>query len=355
MGATNGLQIERVAESRLGQVIFDNLVFGKHFSDHMLEADYKDGAWGNVRIRPYQPLTLDPSISGLHYGQSIFEGIKAYRLDGGNVAIFRPRDNFTRFNISAERMCMPTVPEEIFMDGLKELISIDQKWIPDLPGYALYIRPFMFATDPMLGVRPSNSYKFLIILSPVGVYSADRMKIVVEEKYTRAVKGGVGFSKNAGNYGSSLLAVKEVQKEGYDQVLWTDAHEHKWLQEVGMMNVFFVVNDTILTPSLEDGTILKGVTRDSAITLAMDLGFKVEERKINIDELVAEYEKGNFTEAFGAGTAATIAVISELKYKDLKMQLGQNGFPKAVAIKKAISNIRYGNAPDTYNWLLKVN
>ena len=239
------INITNVTSSKIKDLNLENIVFGKHFTDYMLEANYENGQWTSVEIKPYQPLLLDPSLAALHYGQAIFEGIKAYKTEDGGTYIFRPYENFKRFNKSAERMCMPVVPEEIFIEGMRQLVDIDKQWIPDRENHALYIRPFMFSTDPMLGVRPSNTYKFLIILSPVGAYFAAPMKIFVEEKYTRASPGGVGFAKNAGNYGGSLVAATEAQKQGYDQVLWTDAFEHKWLQEVGMMNVFFIINNKL--------------------------------------------------------------------------------------------------------------
>ncbi|MGN6615759.1 MAG: branched-chain amino acid aminotransferase, partial [Ilyomonas sp.] len=319
MIAATDINITRVERSKLNDLNFDNLSFGKYLSDHMLEADYENGEWKNVEIKPYQPLLLEPSLSALHYGQAIFEGIKAYKNDKGEAFIFRPYDNFIRFNLSAERMNMPQVPEEIFIEGMKQLIELDKDWIPAKKDHSLYIRPLMFATDTQLGVRPSETYKFLIMLSPAAPYFSAPMKIWVEEKYTRAAPGGVGFAKNAGNYGGSLIAATEARKHGYDQVLWTDAFEHKWLHEVGMMNVFFIVNNVAITPSLEEGTILNGVTRSSVLTVLNDMGIKTEERKISIDEVIDAYKNGSLQEVFGTGTAATIAPIKELRYKDFVM------------------------------------
>ncbi|HQS56088.1 MAG TPA: branched-chain amino acid aminotransferase [Sediminibacterium sp.] len=332
----------------------ENIPFGKYFTDHMLEADFVDGAWNNVSIKPYQPLQLDPSLAAIHYGQSIFEGIKAYKNQEGEAAIFRPDENFKRFNLSAERMCMPQVPEAIFMEGMRQLIEIDKDWIPNMKDHALYIRPFMFSTDELLGVRPSDSYKFLIILSPTGPYYAKPMKILVEENYTRAAPGGVGFSKNAGNYGGSMMAAKMANKQGYDQVLWTDSQEHKWLQEVGMMNVFFLINGVAVTPSLEEGTILHGVTRKSVMTLLSEMGIKIEERRINVDELVAAYQSGQLQEVFGTGTAATIAPIKELKYKDHIMPFDLEKFKVSPAIKQQLDDIKEGRVADTHGWMFKV-
>lgn len=354
MVASAEIKIERIGESKLAGLNVENLPFGKYFTDHMLEADYINGEWTNIAIKPYQPLSLDPSLAALHYGQSIFEGIKAYKNQDGEAYIFRPFDNFIRFNKSAERMCMPEVPEELFIEGMRQLISLDKNWIPSQKDHSLYIRPFMFSTDQMLGVRPSQTYKFLIILSPSGPYFAAPMKILVEESYTRAAPGGVGFAKNAGNYGGSLIAAKEANKMGYDQVLWTDAFEHKWLQEVGMMNVVFIINGVAVTPSLEEGTILKGVTRETVLTLLTEMGIKVEERRISIDELVAAYQAGNVQEVFGTGTAATIAPIKEMKYKDIIMQFDTTTWKISPAIKQQLNDIRDLKSADIHGWMFKI-
>jgi len=353
MMETMDFPVTRVKRSRLAETDFDHLPFGKYFSDHMLEADYVDGTWKLAVIKPYQPIMLEPSVMALHYGQAIFEGIKAYRDESG-AFIFRPYDNFKRFNISAERMEMPAVPEDIFIEGMRQLVLLDKDWIPAKEDYSLYIRPFMFATDAALGVKPSETYKFMILLSPTGPYYSAPMKIYVEEKYTRAAPGGVGFAKNAGNYGGSLKAAKEARSQGYDQVLWTDAFEHKWLQEVGTMNVFFVFGNTVVTPSLEEGTILAGVTRDSVITVLREQGFTVEERKINIEEVVSAHRGGKLTEIFGSGTAATISYIKELKYRHYIMTFDTSSFTTSPAVKKILTEIREGKRPDSHGWLIKV-
>lgn len=357
------ISITRIGQSKLKDINLENVPFGRYFSDHMLEADYKNagsddsvgrGEWTNVEIKPYQPLLLQPSVSALHYGQAIFEGMKAYKNEKGDAFIFRPHDNFHRFNISAIRMNMPEIPEEIFIEGLRQLIELDKNWIPSKPNHSLYIRPLMFASDITMGVRPSDNYKFLVMLSPTGPYYAEPMKIAVEERYTRAAPGGVGFSKNAGNYGGSMLAATEAKRNGYDQVLWTDAFEHKWLQEVGMMNVFFIIDGIVITPSLEDGCILAGVTRSSAITLLKEMGLPVEERKINIDEILEAYKKGLLEEAFGTGTAATIAMIKELKYKDYVLKIDTDKFKNASLLRKWITDIREGRREDKYGWMWRV-
>ncbi|KYP16074.1 branched-chain amino acid aminotransferase [Flavihumibacter sp. CACIAM 22H1] len=354
MIAAFDISVTKIERSRLNETPLENIPFGRYFTDHMLEAEYADGEWKSVEIKPYQPLSLDPSLAALHYGQAIFEGIKAYRDEAGNAFVFRPYDNYRRFNTSAARMNMPEVPEELFMEGMRKLISLDKNWIPTIKEHSLYIRPFMFATDTMLGVRPSATYKFLIILSPTGPYFAAPMKILVEEHYTRAAPGGVGFAKNAGNYGGSMLAVTEAQKQGYDQVLWTDAFEHKWLQEVGMMNVFFIINGTAVTPSLEEGTILHGVTRDSVLTVLKEMGLKVEERRINIDELLAAYGKGQLQEVFGTGTAAVISMVKELKYKEFQMSFNVDNSPVAKEVKERLTAIREGKTADLHQWMWKV-
>ncbi|MFM2326909.1 MAG: hypothetical protein RIR31_1111 [Bacteroidota bacterium] len=309
MTAAADINVTKTTHSKLSDINLENLPFGKYFTDHMLEVDYEDGEWKNAEIKPYQPLMLAPSLAALHYGQAIFEGIKAYKNTDGDAFIFRPYDNFKRFNTSAERMAMPQVPEEIFMEGMRLLIEIDKNWIPNQKDHSLYIRPFMFSSDEMIGVRPSEKYKFLIILSPTGPYYAAPMRINVEEKYVRAVPGGVGFAKAAGNYAGAMYATAQAKLKGYDQVLWTDALEHKYVQECGVMNVFFIIGNTAITPDLDEGTILAGVTRDSVIVLLREMGYTVEERAISIDEIIDAHKAGTLREVFGTGTAATISMI----------------------------------------------
>lgn len=348
------ISITKIERSKLNDLNLENIPFGKYFTDHMLEADYENGEWKNIEIKPYQPLLLEPSTSALHYGQAIFEGIKAFRNQKGESFIFRPYDNLTRFNLSAQRMNMPEVSEELFIEGMRQLIEIDKNWIPSKPEHSLYIRPLMFATDNMLGVKPSETYKFLILLSPAGPYHSMPMKIAVEEKYTRAAPGGVGFSKNAGNYGGSMLPATLAKQHGYDQILWTDAFEHKWLQEVGMMNVGFIINNIFITPSLEQETILNGITRNSVIAILKDMGIKTEERRISIDEVVDEYKKGRVNEVFGMGTAAVISLIEELKYKEIIMKFETSGFSIARKIKQQLNDIRSGNVADIHGWMFGI-
>lgn len=354
MIAALDIRITKVERSKLLDTPLENIPFGKFFTDHMLEADFENGEWKNVEIKPYQPLLLSPSVATLHYGQAIFEGIKAYKDANGNASIFRPKDNFKRFNISAERMQMPPIPEDIFVEGMRKLIELDKNWIPEKPDHSLYIRPFMFSSDEVIGVRPSDNYKFMIILSPTGPYYVAPMRIYVEEHYTRAAAGGVGYAKAAGNYGASMLATAEAKRRGYDQVLWTDAFEHKYVQEIGTMNVFFIVGDKALTPGLEQGTILEGVTRDSAIVLLKEMGFTVEERQVSIHELIEAHQKGILFEVFGTGTAATISLIRELKYKEYVMQFDTSRWRTAPELKKRLDEIREGKAKDRFGWMLPV-
>lgn len=348
------ISVEKTTKSKLATTNLKDIPFGSTFTDHMLEADFEDGEWKNISIRPYQPLQLEPSLAALHYGQAIFEGIKAYRTKDGEAMIFRPFDNFRRFNLSAARMNMPEVPQEIFIEGMRRLIDVDRNWIPAGADHSLYIRPVMFATDEVLGVRPSGKYKFLVILSPTGPYYVNPMRIAVEETYTRAAPGGVGFSKNAGNYGGSMLASTIARKQGFDQVLWTDAFEHRWLQEVGMMNVFFIIDGVAVTPSLEEGTILEGVTRDSVISGLAELGVKTEERRISIDEVVEAHAAGRISEVFGTGTAAVIAPIRELNYKGRAMEFDPSGYTISTGVKKWLDDIRSGQVADRFGWMVKV-
>ena len=348
------IAVTRAEKSKLKEIDFDKLVFGRYFTDHMLEADFINGEWTNVSIKPYQPILLSPSLAALHYGQSIFEGIKAYRDQDHNAFIFRPYDNFRRFNISAERMQMPQIPEEIFIEGMRQLVALDKNWIPDKEDYSLYIRPIMFASDEVIGVKPSENYKFLILLSPTGPYYSVPMKIYVEEKYTRAAPGGVGFAKTAGNYAAALLASAVAKEQGYDQVLWTDAAEHKYVQEIGTMNVFFIIGNTAITPGLEEATILDGVTRQSAITLLKEMGIKIEERPLSIDEVIEAHKAGTLKEVFGTGTAATISMIRELKYKDYTIHFDIDNWLVAPTLKKWITDIREGRREDKYRWMFPV-
>jgi branched-chain amino acid aminotransferase len=346
--------INKTINSRLSDVDFSKLGFGKIFSDHMFYADYHNNQWQNGNIEPYGNVPMSPATSALHYGQAIFEGMKAYKNDKGEVFLFRPLDNHKRINISAERMAMPTIPEELFMEGLKQLILLDKDWVPNAVGSSLYIRPFLIGTDEYIGVKPSDDYRFYIITSPGGMYYSEPIKVMVETNFIRAVEGGVGFVKASGNYGRSLYPTRMAQQKGYHQIIWTDAREHKYLEESGTMNLMFVIDDTVVTPPLGD-TILAGITRDSVLTLARDWGMKVEERKISIDEIIEAQKKGTLQEAFGTGTAATIAQIAQIGYK------GEDYLMPAVETRKfshkvseELDNIRKGISPDKHNWMYKI-
>ena len=354
MIAAADFNITKIERSKLNDINLDNIPFGKYMTDYMLEVDYENGKWQTPEIKPYQPLLMAPSLAAIHYGQSIFEGVKAYKNADGEPYIFRPLDNFKRFNKSAERMQMPTIPEEIFIDGMKQLIKLDINWIPAKEEHSLYIRPFMFSTDETLGVKPSENFKFMIILSPTGPYYSTPMRIYVEEQYVRAVPGGIGFAKAAGNYGGSMFPTAQAKLKGYDQVLWTDAFEHKYVQECGTMNVVFIIGNTAVTPDLSTGTILDGVTRDSVIVLLKEMGLTLEERPLNIDEVIQAHKAGTLKEVFGTGTAATISLIKELRYKDYVMDFEVEKWEVAPKVKKMLNDIRYGKTADNNGWMMKL-
>lgn len=347
---TLDIKISRTENSRLASTDFENLPFGHVFSDHMFTADFENGEWKNFQIVPYGNIELSPAASALHYGQAIFEGMKAFRQQDGKIALFRPSKNLERFNISAQRMAMPIVPEDIFMQGLNQLLEIDRGWVPTQEGYSLYIRPVMFATDPILGVHASSNYKFVILTGPVGVYYAKPLKVKIETHYTRAAEGGVGYAKTAGNYASSLLPTRIAQQEGFDQLIWTDGKEHAYIEESGTTNVMFVIGDTLITPSTRD-TILDGVTRHSILDLARSWGMKVEERRVSVAEVIAAAQNGSLKEAFGAGTAATIAQIAEITYEGQTYTLPDptaREFSNKVV--QTMKEIRYGLIPDPFGW-----
>ncbi len=346
---TLDIKVTKVNESRLATVDFENLSFGKYFSDHMLVADYYDGKWQTCEVVPYGNLTISPATSAIHYGQSIFEGIKGYKFSDGTVSVFRPDKNWERFNKSAIRLEMPAVPEEIFLGGLQTLLDIDRDWIPGKEGTSLYIRPFMFATEAAVGVHPSNSYKFIILTSPVGAYYSKPLKLKVETHYTRAVEGGVGFSKNAGNYALSLYPTRLANDEGFDQIMWTDAREHKYIEEAGTANLVFRIGDTIITP--HGDTILHGVTRRTIMEVAAHWGFKAEERKVSVEELIEGIKDGTVKEAFAAGTAATLTPISTIGFEGELYELPPvEGREFSEKVLKYLNDLRYGRIQDEFGW-----
>ena len=332
----------------------NDLGFGKFFTDHMFIMDYSiEKGWYDPRIVPYGPLEMDPSCMVLHYGQTVFEGLKAYRTTTDEILLFRPEKNMERVNISNDRLCIPQIDIDFAIKAVKELVAVDVDWIPSAPGTSLYIRPFIIATDNQVGVHPSHTYKFIIILSPVGAYykeGINPVKIYVEPKYVRAVKGGVGFAKTAANYAASLKAQEEANAKGYTQVLWLDGIERKYIEEVGTMNVFFVIGDTIVTPAL-NGSILSGITRDSSIDLLKEWGYDVQERQLSIAEICEANARGDLKEAFGTGTAAVISPIGTLDYDGDVIQInGGNIGPISQRLYDRITGIQSGVEEDTMGW-----
>lgn len=339
-----------VKHSGVHDVDFNNIDFGKVYSDHMFVADYLDGKWRNFSIVPYEWIQLLPGTAILHYAQSVFEGLKAYRGRNGEIFVFRPDMNARRLNKSSERMCIPELPEDIFMEGMDELLRVDKAWIPDLPGTSLYIRPFIYATDEYIGIRPSDKYKFMIFTCPVGSYYSKPVRVKIETHFSRTVAGGTGFAKAGGNYAASLYPARIANKEGYDQLIWTDGQTHKYIEEAGTMNLMFVIDDVLITAETGD-TILEGITRDSVITLAKDWGQKLEIRKITVEEIVAALEKGMVQEAFGVGTAATVAHIDVIGYEGKNYSLpviDDNFFSRRVA--RELDGIKTGRIKDKHGW-----
>ncbi|MEV2837023.1 branched-chain amino acid aminotransferase [Paenibacillus larvae] len=336
----------------------DQLGFGKFFTDHMFIMDYEAGTgWHNPRIVPYQPISLDPAAKVFHYGQTVFEGLKAYKTNDKQILLFRPQSNFQRLNHSNERLSIPHLDEHLALQALKQLISIDQDWIPEEEGTSLYIRPFIISTQPALGVSPSTHYQFIIILSPVGSYYEEGIQpvsIFVEPDYVRAVKGGVGNTKTAGNYAAGLKAQEHASAEGYSQVLWLDGVHRKYIEEVGSMNVFFKINGTVVTPALT-GSILDGITRRSIMELLQHWGVPVEERLISIDELYEAIRNHTLEEAFGTGTAAVISPVGELCWREEKLVIGSGKTGELTArLYDTLTGIQTGRVPDPFNWMMEV-
>lgn len=348
---SNVFPIQLNEDSQLNQVDWDNLEFGKTFSDHMFIMDYENGKWVNGKIIPFQPIPMHPAMSAVHYGQSIFEGLKAYKSKSGQVNIFRPKLNAQRFAESAKRMCMPEVPESIFLEAIRSLIELDQNWVPAKDGYSLYIRPFMFATDHFVGIKPSETYKFMILTSPVGVYYSEPVRVKIEEFYTRAAAGGVGRAKAAGNYGAALYPAKQCQLEGFHQLIWTDALEHKYIEESGTMNIVFQIGGKLITPSEDSDTILRGITKRSLIELATEWGVEVEERRVSVEEIVSASRNGTLEDAFGAGTAATIAQVDVIGYRDELLKLPPiETRVLSNRIKAYLNALKYGTIEDSHGW-----
>ena len=352
------ITIERTQHPKQKPTDQTRLGFGNYYTDHMFLINYDEGkGWHDPRIVPYGPIELDPAAMCLHYGQEVFEGLKAYRTEDGRILLFRPDRNMARLNSSNERLCIPAIDEAFAVEAIKKLVSVDQDWIPTAEGTSLYIRPFIFATEAQVGVHPAQELLFAIILSPVGAYYPEGLnpvKIYVEDKYVRAVRGGMGYTKTGGNYAASLKAQDEAEKVGYTQVLWLDGVERKYIEEVGTMNVFFVIDDEIVTPELQ-GSILPGVTRMSCIELLKKQGYKVSERRLSIEEVAEAADAGKLKEAFGSGTAAVISPIGELKW-DEKVMTINNGEIGTISqhLYDTLTGIQWGKLPDPYGWTVEV-
>jgi len=347
------IKIEKTKESKISSVDFNNLKFGSVYSDHMLVCDYKNGAWQSPEIIPYQPLSLDPASKIFHYGQSIFEGMKAYKDEEGQAWLFRPLDNYNRLNISARRLCIPEIPESFFIEGLTSLINLEKDWIPTTTGSSLYIRPFILASGLGLHASPADEYKFLICCAPSGAYFSGKVKVLIEEKYSRSANGGVGFAKAGGNYAGQFYPTQLAIKKGYDQVVWTDDNTHEYIEEAGAMNIFMRIGDTLITGPTSD-RILDGITRKSILEIATNEGIKTEVRKITVSEVVEAAKSGALKEMFGAGTAAVISPIAGFGYKDSDYELPELENSYAQLLKKRITDIQYNRAKDSYGWRYKV-
>ena len=346
------MDIIKSDRTKINDVEFKKLGFGKTFTDHMFLCEFKDGRWNSPKIIPYADFSISPSSSIFHYGQAVFEGMKAYKDIDDNVWLFRPEENYNRLNKSLKRMTMPEIEKELFFNGIKELLTIDKEWI-GRGDTTLYIRPVVFATEPTIVASPSKEYKFYILCSPGSAYYFNPLSVLIEDKYIRAAKGGVGYAKAAGNYAGSFYPTSLAIEKGFDQIVWTDSVNHKFIEEAGTMNIFFRINDRLITPKHTD-TILDGVTRKSVITVAKDNGIDVEERDIEVSEVIHEFENGNLIEIFGAGTAAVIAPIISFGYKEKKYTLNSIKNPYGPLIKKKIMDIQNNLSEDNYNWRYQI-
>ncbi|RZT00218.1 branched-chain amino acid aminotransferase [Aquimarina brevivitae] len=347
------VEIHKAKTSKIDQVDFENLTFGKIFTDHMFVCDYVDGKWQTPKITPYGPMSFDPSARVFHYGQAVFEGMKAYKDDNGDVFLFRPDENYNRINKSAERLAMPEFPEHYFFEGLTTLLQLDNDWIKPGYGNSLYIRPFVIATQPSVSASEANEYRFIIICSPAQAYYSGDVSVLIEEKYSRSANGGFGYAKAAGNYAGQFYPTKLAKEKGYQQIIWTDANTHEYLEEAGTMNVFFRIGDKLITAPVSD-RILDGVTRKSLIALAEKQGYDIEVRPIKVEEIIAAAKNGNLNEIFGAGTAAVISPVKAFGYKGEHYELPKQDNPYAAHFKKALMDIQYNKAEDTFGWRYKV-
>lgn len=347
------IEVTYIETSKIHDVDFNNLGFGSVFSDHMLVSDYNNGTWETPKIVPYQAISLDPSAKIFHYGQSVFEGLKAYKDANNDVFLFRPEDNCKRLNISSKRLAIPELPEAHFIEGLKKLLHVDKNWIPSNEGSSLYIRPFIFATGQGFHASPAASYKFIIATAPSGAYFAGKVKVLIEETYSRSANGGVGYAKAGGNYAGQFYPTQLAVKKGYNQVIWTDDTSHEYIEEAGAMNIFVRINDTLLTAPTSD-RILDGITRKSIIEIAKDEGIPVEVRKISVTELVEASKNGSLKEMFGAGTAAVISPISTFGFRGEDYDLPEIASNYASKLKKRITDIQTNKAEDKFGWRVKV-
>ena len=349
----NEIEIVRAASSKINEIDFENLAFGNIFTDHMLMCDFKDGQWQKPTIKPYEPFLLDPSAKVFHYGQAIFEGMKAYKDESDDVWLFRPDENFKRFNASAKRMAMPEVPEDIFLGGLHEILKIEKEWVRKGKGNSLYIRPFMIAIGTGVIAAPSSQYRFMIILSPAKSYYSGEVKVIIAEHFSRAANGGIGAAKAAGNYSAQFYPTKLANDKGFQQIIWTDDATHTKLEEAGTMNVFFRINDTLFTAPTSE-RILDGVTRKSLISLAEKEGIDIQVRSVLVWELIEAAKNGTLKEIFGAGTAAVVNPIIGFSYKDEYFELPKQEDSIALKLKDKLTNIQYKLEEDTFGWTVKI-
>jgi len=347
------VEINQTTQSRLPDTDIQNPVFGTVFSDHMLTCDYMDGKWQTPKIEPYGEISISPAAKVFHYGQAIFEGMKAYRDKDGGVWLFRPEENFERFNKSSARLAIPEVPREVFMDGLRELVKLDKGWVPEGYGNSLYIRPFVFASQTGVSAAPAMNYKFMILLCPVKSYYTGDVKVLIAEHYSRAANGGVGAAKAAGNYGAQFYPTNLAKEKGYQQIIWTDDCSHQYLEEAGTMNLFFRINNTLITAPVSE-RILDGITRKSLIDIAKDLGLSVEIRKLTVNELLEAQSDGSLKEIFGAGTAAVVSPVSGFGYRDKHYELAETESSYALLLKEKLMNIQWNIDEDKFGWRLKV-
>jgi len=350
---TKKLDIQKVATSRIHDVDFTNLVFGKTFTDHMFECDFKDGSWQTPTIKPYGPMMMSPAAKVFHYGQAVFEGMKAYKDDNDDVFLFRPNQNIERINKSSKRMAIPEFPVDVFMNALHTLVGMDKDWIQKGEGNSLYLRPFAVATEVGVSASPSNEYKFMILMAPVQAYYKGAVKVLIAEKFSRSASGGVGAVKAAGNYGAQFYPTALAQEKGFQQIIWTDSNEHKYLEEAGTMNVFFRINDTLITAPVSD-RILDGVTRKSILEMAKFNGIQTQVRKLTVDELMEAEKQGSLKEIFGAGTAAVVSLISHFGYKDKVYELPKVEDSYASSFKKQLMDLQYNKSQDPFGWRVEI-